>query len=99
MAAVLAIHPPSPPRRHPSEKHHLQSLPSGSAAGAIRSRRDRPCDACRRRKSRCQVKEGSSLCVLCEFHRQDCTFLQDPQPRKRKATLPGDGGELNAKKR
>lgn len=24
-------------------------------------------------------------CVLCRFHRQECTFLEEPQPRKRKA--------------
>ncbi|OCK85777.1 hypothetical protein K432DRAFT_413049 [Lepidopterella palustris CBS 459.81] len=29
--------------------------------------------------------DGSTSCVLCRFHRQDCTFLEDPQPRKRKA--------------
>jgi hypothetical protein len=98
MAAVLAIHPPSPPLRH-SPKHHLQSLPSGTGLGALRSRRDRPCDACRRRKSRCEIKPGSSLSVLCEFHHQDCTFIQDPQPRKRKAALAGDGADWNAKKR
>lgn len=51
----------------------------------IRSRRERPCDACRRRKSRCVIHEGAALCVLCEFHKQECTFVQSPLPRKRKA--------------
>jgi hypothetical protein len=32
------------------------------------------------------------LCVLCEFHKQECTFVQDPQPRKRKVT--GDTDKL-----
>lgn len=73
-----------------SSKH--RSAPSGqtNTGGATgssnngRNRRDRPCDACRRRKSRCVMHEGALLCVLCEFHKQECTFLQSPQPRKRK---------------
>ncbi|KAH6638351.1 nitrogen regulatory protein OTam [Boeremia exigua] len=55
----------------------------------IRSRRERPCDACRRRKSRCVIHEGAALCVLCEFHKQECTFVQSPLPRKRKV-VDGD---------
>ncbi|KAI9835755.1 MAG: hypothetical protein M1819_001934 [Sarea resinae] len=50
-----------------------------------RSRRDRPCDACRRRKSRCVINDGAKSCVMCDFHGQDCTFVQEPQPRKRRA--------------
>ncbi|OCK92696.1 uncharacterized protein K441DRAFT_688266 [Cenococcum geophilum 1.58] len=29
--------------------------------------------------------DGATSCVLCRFHRQECTFLAHPQPRKRKA--------------
>ncbi|KAL3420872.1 fungal specific transcription factor domain-containing protein [Phlyctema vagabunda] len=54
-----------------------------------RSRKDRPCDACRRRKSRCVINEGQTSCVLCQFHTQDCTFVQSPQPRKRKLNTEG----------
>jgi hypothetical protein len=46
---------------------------------------DRPCDACRRRKSRCVFNSDSSTCVLCDFHKQNCTFEEQPAPRKRKA--------------
>ncbi|KAF2828397.1 hypothetical protein CC86DRAFT_444648 [Ophiobolus disseminans] len=52
-------------------------------AGKVRSRR--PCDPCRRRKSRCEIVDGSAPCVLCRFHRQECTFNEEPQPRKRRA--------------
>jgi hypothetical protein len=62
-----------------------------------RTRRDRPCDACRRRKSRCVIHEGAEVCVLCEFHKQECTFVQSPQPRKRR--LNSDGREEDASKR
>ncbi len=47
-------------------------------------RRERPCDACRRRKSRCVIKEGALLCDLCEFRKQECTFVQSPLPSKSK---------------
>jgi len=54
-----------------------------------RSRKERPCDACRRRKSRCVINEGQTSCVLCQFHSQECTFVQSPQPRKRKLNTEG----------
>jgi hypothetical protein len=53
-----------------------------SASIKLRSRR--PCDSCRRRKSRCEVVDGLP-CVLCRFHRQACTFIEEAQPRKRRA--------------
>ncbi|KAH8808508.1 fungal-specific transcription factor domain-containing protein [Xylogone sp. PMI_703] len=62
----------------------MSSTTSEGSGTNIRSRRDRPCDACRRRKSRCVINEGQTSCVLCQFHNQDCTFVQSPQPRKRK---------------
>lgn len=58
-----------------------------------RSRRDRPCDACRRRKSRCVLNEGTSVCVLCRFHNQECTFVQSPQPRRRRAPVDSAGAD------
>lgn len=62
---------------------------AGGPVANIRTRRERPCDACRRRKSRCVIHEGAVLCVLCEFHKQECTFVQSPLPRKRKV-VDGD---------
>lgn len=47
--------------------------------------KNRPCDTCRRRKSRCVVKGGAVKCVLCEFRDQECTFLENIAPRKRKS--------------
>ena len=43
----------------------------------------RPCDACRKRKSRCEFNHGDTACVLCRFHRQSCLFNENPQPRKK----------------
>lgn len=59
-----------------------KSLDSSVEQRPIRSR---PCDACRRRKNRCVVKEGADKCVLCDFRDQDCTFVENIAPRKRKA--------------
>ncbi|KAI7700410.1 hypothetical protein KC322_g8339, partial [Hortaea werneckii] len=61
----------------PALKQLQQSAP------AARTRKERPCDGCRRRKSKCVLQE-SRKCVLCEFHKQDCTFVEKAQPRKRK---------------
>ncbi|KAI9698530.1 MAG: Fungal specific transcription factor [Candelina mexicana] len=66
--------------------------------GNTRSRRDRPCDACRRRKSRCVIGDGVASCTLCDFHKQECTFVQRPQPRKRKLNN-GVKGEATTKRR
>ncbi|KAL5118034.1 Fungal specific transcription factor [Pleosporales sp. CAS-2024a] len=54
-----------------------------SDGGKVRSRR--PCDPCRKRKSRCEMADGNLPCLLCRFHRQECTFNEDPRPRKRRA--------------
>ena len=53
-------------------------------------RPERPCDACRRRKSRCVLNGDAPSCTLCTFHRQPCTFQDDPTPRKRKPPAAND---------
>lgn len=50
---------------------------------------DRPCDACRRRKSRCvidpaQSAPGHPCCTMCAYQKQPCTFKEGTIPRKRK---------------
>ncbi|KAF3927376.1 hypothetical protein ABW21_db0204651 [Orbilia brochopaga] len=39
------------------------------------------------------MREDSSVCVLCQFHKQDCTFIQSPQPRKRRLTVAVTGSD------
>lgn len=51
-----------------------------------RTSRNRPCDACRRRKGRCVLNNGAVKCVLCEFHARECTFIEQIPPRKRRRT-------------
>lgn len=60
-----------------------------------RGRRERPCDACRRRKSKCVTTEGQSkTCAACGVHGQECTYLEDPQPRKRRLDNEGKDSDL-----
>jgi hypothetical protein len=69
------------------------SISSTSGLPSARNRPRRPCDACRKRKSRCEISEGETVCVLCKFHRQSCLFQQNPQPRK-KRKISADGIEV-----
>ena len=63
-----------------------------------RGRKERPCDACRRKKSKCVMNEGqTNACVACSTHGQQCTFLEDPRPRKRR--LDSEGKDPNLGKR
>ena len=41
----------------------------------------RPCDACRKRKTRCVPKDGGEKCVHCELRGSSCTFQADPPER------------------
>lgn len=54
--------------------------------GIPKTRPQRPCDACRKRKSRCEIPENDARCVLCQFHKQPCTFVNDPPKKKRRAS-------------
>jgi hypothetical protein len=48
------------------------------------SRSHRPCDACRRRKSRCIIPQDTDACIMCQSRSEECTFVQNPQRRKRR---------------
>lgn len=88
MAAADTDHPPSgagPPAGKPN--------PVAPTNGW--TRRDRPCDACRRRKSRCILLEGSESCVLCHSRSEECTFVQIPQRRKRRRDEESSEGASN----
>lgn len=61
------------------------SRPESYEATQNRGRRDRPCDACRRRKTRCAMEDGGQICSLCRMQGQTCTFVENPLPRKRRS--------------
>ncbi|MCJ1396991.1 Fungal specific transcription factor [Xylographa trunciseda] len=74
-----------------------QKVSSTSKGSSSRGRRERPCDACRKRKSKCVITEGQKSCAACAIHAQECTYVEDPQPRKRR--LDSDGKETDVTKR
>ena len=88
--------PPQPPR--PTDM--ISSLKAKSSLPVkeqklVRGRRERPCDACRKRKSKCVTHEGqNNVCVACSVHGQDCTYIEDPQPRKRRLESGGKDADL-----
>ncbi|KAK2049492.1 fungal-specific transcription factor domain-containing protein [Colletotrichum somersetense] len=46
------------------------------------SKRQRPCDFCRSRKTACRI-DSAPPCRLCVLHGRDCTFVEGVAPRKR----------------
>jgi hypothetical protein len=41
------------------------------------------------------LEEDSTICVLCKFHNQECSFLDSPQLRKRRRVQDGDSLEAS----
>ena len=64
-----------------------------STAKRVKPRRARrPCDACRRRKTRCIVPPGERSCVACTSRRDACTFdLKPPSRPSRHVRVSQDG--------
>ncbi|CAD0024312.1 unnamed protein product [Aureobasidium pullulans] len=73
-------------QRHSLTDQQAQSLIESprTYGNSARSTKERPCDACRRRKTRCVKESGEDKCVLCKFHSQECTYLHEPVARTRK---------------
>ncbi|ORY84141.1 fungal-specific transcription factor domain-domain-containing protein [Leucosporidium creatinivorum] len=64
------------------------SLVGPAATGrARRSRKDRPCDACRKNKHSCIRPSKEQPCVSCAARERPCTFEMGPTKRVRKETV------------
>jgi hypothetical protein len=57
-----------------------------SRARKRQRRSGRPCDVCRKRKTRCVLKDGEDHCVHCQLRGSSCTFEHDPQVRPQPPT-------------
>ena len=57
-------------------------------ARKYRSRKQKPCDNCRRRRV-CCVRDAEGDCALCSRRSIPCTFSSMPSPRKRQARSAG----------
>lgn len=65
---------------------------------AYKSRRYRPCDFCRARKSACKIT-AAPPCHLCYTYGRECTFIEQPSKRKRadsSGAVRSHAGEHNA---
>ncbi|WVQ67976.1 uncharacterized protein L199_006181 [Kwoniella botswanensis] len=52
-----------------------------------RSRKNRPCDACRRRKTRCLITAIGPPCSLCADAKRECTFNFAPPARRPRQSI------------
>ncbi|CVK90798.1 related to DAL81-transcriptional activator for allantoin and GABA catabolic genes [Fusarium proliferatum] len=59
------------------------------------SKRQRPCDFCRSRKTACRI-ESSPPCRLCQQYGRECTFVEAARPRKRQQTAETSPGYHDA---
>lgn len=59
-------------------------------------RSSRPCDACRRRKSRCMTRSNASICTMCELRQSACTFLGLGHPIRKPRRGDDTGGTTAA---
>lgn len=46
-----------------------------------RSKKQRPCDLCRSRKTHCRLPSNGTACELCSKLSRSCTFLREPKKR------------------
>jgi hypothetical protein len=49
-----------------------------------RSKRQRPCDLCRSRKTQCKISSFNAACELCMRLERNCTFVLQPLRKKRR---------------
>lgn len=67
-------------------------------ARKYRSRKQKPCDNCRRRRV-CCVRDAEGDCALCSRRSIPCTFSSEPSPHKRRArstVISGDEPRQNS---
>ncbi|WVQ92944.1 hypothetical protein IAU59_000005 [Kwoniella sp. CBS 9459] len=60
-----------------------------------RSRKNRPCDPCRRRKTRCLISATGPPCSLCAESKRECTFSFAPPARKPRQSLQPASSEVD----
>jgi hypothetical protein len=91
-------HPRNPQLQNFTDQQQSHVEDSRASGNSARSTKERPCDACRRRKTRCVKEKGEDKCVLCKFHSQECTYLHEPvaRTRKRKARPSEETDRENA---
>jgi hypothetical protein len=79
---------------HSSPENVGQQLGGAGASSSV-AKGARPCDICRKRKSKCVKEPGQTKCVLCAFHGRECTYVSDAPRRRKRRALSGAGPEVD----
>ncbi|KFY81548.1 hypothetical protein V500_11301, partial [Pseudogymnoascus sp. VKM F-4518 (FW-2643)] len=58
------------------------TMQPGPGPRNYKSRKYRPCDFCRARQVACKI-EVAPPCQLCQSHRRECTFVEQPKKKRR----------------
>ncbi|KAJ7357133.1 hypothetical protein DFH08DRAFT_851120 [Mycena albidolilacea] len=69
--------------RNPSQPPSDSGPTQVQLSRPFRSRKNRPCDGCRRAKSRCAIPQAGPPCVECQQMNKQCTFDELPPERKK----------------
>ncbi|KAJ7492847.1 hypothetical protein FB451DRAFT_1219777 [Mycena latifolia] len=74
--------------RNPSQPPSDPLAPVSTLSRPFRSRKNRPCDGCRRAKSRCAIPQSGPPCVECQQMNKECRFDELPPERKKPKPPP-----------
>ncbi|EZG09378.1 hypothetical protein H106_01583 [Trichophyton rubrum CBS 735.88] len=69
-------------KKQPKQRKSFQIETRFGGARELKSRKDRPCDACRQRKTACVIVTKPP-CRFCESKCVTCSFISTPKPRRR----------------
>ncbi|KAG9252292.1 fungal-specific transcription factor domain-containing protein [Emericellopsis atlantica] len=78
----LNHHHPLPPRRY--IRDNMNAVSPSTTSRPYRSKSQRPCDRCRRRKTVCLIQAEGSSCQSCLKAQQPCAFEMPPTKRQRR---------------
>ena len=81
------------PLGHLFRRLMANELLSESGGRPYRSKKKRPCDLCRSRKTQCRILDGDATCELCKRLARDCTFVLQPLRKEPRQQL---GSEIAA---
>ncbi|KUJ13709.1 uncharacterized protein LY89DRAFT_687098 [Mollisia scopiformis] len=66
-----------------------RSTQARSGGRKYRSKKQRPCDSCRSRKTQCKILDGDLACELCKRLNRSCTFVLQPLRKERPTCVQG----------
>ena len=72
------------------------SFSQGRSGRKYRSKKQRPCDLCRSRKTQCKILDGDAVCELCKRLDRSCTFVLHPLRKERPLPVHGEATEAHA---